>query len=81
MSGKVADLAARRAQQALGQKGGRRSRTRRCPICAKPASGADRPFCSPRCRRIDLDRWLGEVYRVPVEEPAGGTGGEDDDEG
>jgi endogenous inhibitor of DNA gyrase (YacG/DUF329 family) len=23
------------------------------------------PFCSPRCRLIDLGRWLGEEYRVP----------------
>ncbi len=23
------------------------------------------PFCSPRCRTIDLGRWLGEDYRVP----------------
>jgi endogenous inhibitor of DNA gyrase (YacG/DUF329 family) len=26
------------------------------------------PFCSPRCRTIDLGRWLGERYRVPAEE-------------
>lgn len=24
------------------------------------------PFCSPRCRQIDLGRWLGERYAVPV---------------
>jgi uncharacterized protein len=23
------------------------------------------PFCSDRCRRIDLGRWFGEEYRVP----------------
>ncbi len=23
------------------------------------------PFCSPRCRAVDLGRWLGEEYRVP----------------
>jgi endogenous inhibitor of DNA gyrase (YacG/DUF329 family) len=22
------------------------------------------PFCSPRCRLIDLGRWLGEDYRI-----------------
>ncbi len=30
------------------------------------------PFCSPKCKLIDLGRWLGEEYRVPaepVEEP------------
>jgi hypothetical protein len=25
------------------------------------------PFCNDRCRRIDLGRWLGEEYSVPVE--------------
>ena len=25
------------------------------------------PFCSDRCRRVDLRRWLGEQYSVPVE--------------
>ena len=23
------------------------------------------PFCSERCRKIDLGRWLGEKYRIP----------------
>lgn len=27
------------------------------------------PFCSPRCRTIDLGRWLGETYCIPAEEP------------
>lgn len=41
----------------------------RCPICdaAMPGNGADYPdypFCSRRCRLIDLGRWLGEDYRV-----------------
>jgi endogenous inhibitor of DNA gyrase (YacG/DUF329 family) len=26
------------------------------------------PFCSPRCKTIDLGRWLDEAYRVPAEE-------------
>jgi endogenous inhibitor of DNA gyrase (YacG/DUF329 family) len=25
------------------------------------------PFCCDRCRRIDLGRWLGEEYSLPVE--------------
>ena len=25
------------------------------------------PFCSDRCKQIDLGRWLREVYSVPVE--------------
>ena len=39
-----------------------------CPICGRPlALGTDRsavPFCSMRCRQIDLGRWLGERYRI-----------------
>jgi endogenous inhibitor of DNA gyrase (YacG/DUF329 family) len=26
------------------------------------------PFCSPRCKLIDLGRWLGGKYRIPVVE-------------
>lgn len=44
----------------------------RCPICRKPAApradNASFPFCSPRCRTVDLGKWLNEEYRVPVEE-------------
>jgi endogenous inhibitor of DNA gyrase (YacG/DUF329 family) len=39
-----------------------------CPICQKPASPQHKPFCSSRCSDVDLHKWLGEVYRVPVEE-------------
>ena len=43
-----------------------------------PASEAY-PFCSSRCRLVDLGRWLGEEYRIPaaeddVEAPAAPTG-------
>ena len=42
----------------------------RCPICDGAMPGnwqdyPDYPFCSKRCRIIDLGRWLGEEYRVP----------------
>lgn len=30
----------------------------------------DYPFCSPRCRKIDLGRWLGEKYGIPAEDQA-----------
>lgn len=41
----------------------------RCPICEREMPGQqadwpDYPFCSPRCRKIDLGRWLGEEYAV-----------------
>ncbi len=48
--------------------------TFKCPICGKQMTGSldewpEFPFCSPRCKLIDLGRWLGEDYGVPVEEP------------
>jgi endogenous inhibitor of DNA gyrase (YacG/DUF329 family) len=39
-----------------------------CPICKKESSAEHRPFCSARCRDVDLHRWFGETYRVPVTE-------------
>jgi endogenous inhibitor of DNA gyrase (YacG/DUF329 family) len=27
------------------------------------------PFCSSRCKQIDLGRWLGERYGMPFERP------------
>jgi hypothetical protein len=36
-----------------------------CPICGKPASGASRPFCSERCRDVDLNRWFSGSYAIP----------------
>ncbi|WP_454632971.1 DNA gyrase inhibitor YacG [Bradyrhizobium cenepequi] len=45
--------------------------SRPCPICGKPAEHAFRPFCSPRCRDVDLNRWLSGRYVVPGrEDPA-----------
>ena len=41
---------------------------RPCPICGKPTEPGFRPFCSARCRLIDLGRWLDGSYRVPVTE-------------
>jgi len=53
-------------------------RTPACPICGKPATAKDRPFCSNRCRAIDLGRWLKGNYRIESddrpEEETGETG-------
>jgi endogenous inhibitor of DNA gyrase (YacG/DUF329 family) len=41
--------------------------TRPCPICRQPADSetdADFPFCSERCRLIDLGNWSSEKYKV-----------------
>jgi endogenous inhibitor of DNA gyrase (YacG/DUF329 family) len=37
-----------------------------CPICGKPAANGFRPFCSRRCKDVDLNRWLFGIYAVPV---------------
>jgi hypothetical protein len=33
-------------------------------LCGKPASAAQKPFCSQGCRDRDLLNWLDEGYRV-----------------
>ena len=42
---------------------------KRCPICKKEVvfeGNPFRPFCSERCKLIDLDNWLSERYRIRV---------------
>jgi uncharacterized protein len=39
--------------------------TKRCPVCRKPAAEASLPFCSDRCRDVDLNRWLSGSYVIP----------------
>ena len=43
-----------------------------CPSCRTPVRWATdnpwRPFCSERCKLIDLGAWASESYRVPVQE-------------
>ena len=47
--------------------------TAKCPTCGRPValSGdgmpASFPFCSDRCRSVDLGRWFNEEFAVPVE--------------
>lgn len=42
----------------------------RCPICDKaldvqgPKEWPDWPFCSKRCKLVDLGRWLGGQYKI-----------------
>ncbi len=41
----------------------------RCPVCdvsVDLATTPSMPFCSDRCRLIDLGRWLDESYSVPA---------------
>jgi uncharacterized protein len=38
----------------------------RCPICKKPVKSSDQefPFCSERCRTIDLGKWASGQYVI-----------------
>ncbi|HYH40417.1 MAG TPA: DNA gyrase inhibitor YacG, partial [Burkholderiales bacterium] len=36
-----------------------------------------RPFCSERCKMVDLGAWATESYRIPVEEENDTLGDED----
>jgi endogenous inhibitor of DNA gyrase (YacG/DUF329 family) len=43
----------------------------KCPICRKDVSwegNPNRPFCSERCRLIDLGNWANGQYSLPAEE-------------
>jgi len=40
---------------------------RPCPVCGKPSTMQNRPFCSARCAQVDLSRWLKGNYRIPTE--------------
>ena len=57
----------------------------RCPFCGKPRDQRFRPFCSARCRDLDLAKWFDGSYAVPAVEagydeeddgPAGFPGGQ-----
>jgi len=53
----------------------------RCPTCKKNVvweQNPFRPFCSERCKVLDLGRWLGEEYRIPAAEDEGETPADDD---
>ncbi len=61
-----------------------RAPPRACPVCGGPVAGRGAPafpFCSSRCRLVDLGAWLDEAMRIPGTEaaapPADGTGGVD----
>ena len=55
------------------KKTGKRAKDFRCPTCAErvKAGSEDFPFCSDRCRKIDLGKWAMGVYRIssPVVDP------------
>lgn len=59
------------------------SRPYPCPTCKKPADlsakNPSRPFCSERCKLIDLGEWATEGYRVPTNEIPGAIDGHVED--
>jgi hypothetical protein len=57
--------AGQEAGNAAGKVTGKATR-KPCPICGKPAVEASRPFCSERCRDVDLNRWLSNSYAIPA---------------
>ena len=53
-----------------------------CPTCKASTTWEEnphRPFCSERCRLIDLGKWASEEYRVPGD-PVEGAGNADESE-
>jgi len=38
----------------------------RCPVCGRAPAPDQRPFCSDRCRQVDLGRWMTEAYAIPA---------------
>jgi len=48
--------------------GASKTGTGRCAMCGAPADARHRPFCSARCKDLDLGRWLNGSYAVPVVE-------------
>ncbi|WP_367192801.1 DNA gyrase inhibitor YacG [Amorphus sp. 3PC139-8] len=43
-------------------------------MCGKPTVQSFRPFCSKRCADVDLHKWLGGGYAIPVVEEDGSAG-------
>ena len=39
-----------------------------CPECGKPSQRRFYPFCSARCKNVDLNRWLTGAYAIPSDE-------------
>lgn len=54
----------------MGDRSGGATPVPACPVCGRPAptDGPARPFCSVRCKMVDLGRWFTESYRVPGED-------------
>ncbi len=57
--------------------------TVKCPTCRKEVhweGNPHRPFCSERCRTIDLGAWAEERYKIPGGEPDFSADEQDDED-
>ena len=56
-----------------------------CPTCSKKVEWTDqnkfRPFCSERCKQIDLGAWAEEKYTIPAVNPIEDGLGDDSETG
>ena len=55
----------------MANKPAKPSAAKPCPICGKPSIAAAKPFCSDRCKDVDLNRWLSGTYVIPGKENEG----------
>jgi len=55
-----------------------------CPTCNRPVPWSDsspwRPFCSERCKLVDLGAWASELHKIPGE-PSAEDGVDDEEAG
>ena len=63
----------------------RRKKVVKCPICDKDVEFLEReklppnfPFCSQRCKLVDLGKWLDEEYSISEPMPEGYVPPDDD---
>ncbi len=56
--------------------------TVKCPTCGRPLEWSEqspfRPFCSERCRMVDLGAWFSKQRGIPDDAPAEEWGGKKD---
>ena len=55
-----------------------------CPTCGAPVEwgpqSPSRPFCSERCKLIDLGAWASDEYKLPTQDaPQSGLQRQEDD--
>ena len=55
----------------------------KCPRCGALTTWEDnafRPFCSERCKMIDLGAWANEDYKLPTQDAPQADGGREEDQ-